>query len=323
MQKDHFTIWCNDDFRNEQQSQLEALIDAVRPHTLLRFDRDDDDSVAALKTADIAFGAPDPKAVIASDKLRWVQLNSAGYTSFDHREIKDAMVQHAICLTNSSAVYSEPCAQHVLAMMLSLARQLPAALDSQRADRSWPMTQLRAGSRLLENHTVVILSYGAIARRLVELLRPFNLRVIAVRRHITGDEQTEVVETTRVESVLPLADHLVNVLPANDGTRHFLNEERLSQLKSEAIVYNIGRGTTVDQFALAAALSNGRIAAAYLDVTDPEPLPPDNPLWTTPNCFITPHTGGGHDNEKERQLRHFLDNLRRFEQGEPLLNRVV
>jgi phosphoglycerate dehydrogenase-like enzyme len=126
-----------------------------------------------------------------------------------------------------------------------------------------------------------------------------------------------------VDEWLPRADHIVNILPANEGTVHFLNAERLASLKRGAIVYNIGRGTTLDQEALMRELHGGRIAAAYLDVTDPEPLPPDHPLWQTPNCFITPHTGGGHVTEKERQVRHFLDNLRRFEKGEPLHNRIL
>jgi phosphoglycerate dehydrogenase-like enzyme len=90
-----------------------------------------------------------------------------------------------------------------------------------------------------------------------------------------------------------------------------------------ARVYNIGRGTTVDQDALLAALSSGRVASAYLDVTDPEPLPPDHPLWTAPNCFITPHSAGGHAGEDERLVRHFLRNLAAFEQGEPLADRVM
>ena len=89
------------------------------------------------------------------------------------------------------------------------------------------------------------------------------------------------------------------------------------------VFYNIGRGTTVAEDALRAALTDGRVAAAYLDVTSTEPLPPENPLWSAPNCFITPHTGGGHATESVRLVRHFLANLTRFAAGEPLLDRVV
>ncbi len=318
-----FTIWCNDDFRSEHDSQLQLLIEGIGRHKLLRFDRNDESSLVALKTADIAYGSPDANVVAESATLRWVQLNSAGYTPFDNQKIKQALIVHQTILTNSSAVYSEPCAQHLLAMILALARQLPRSYENQREHRAWPMLELRADSYLVEGQCVVILGYGAIARRLIELLKPFKLNIIAVRKHISGDEEVRVIEPSRVNEQLPVADHLVNILPANEETRNFLSAERLQLLKPGAIVFNIGRGTTLDQDALVSVLRTGRLAAAYLDVTDPEPLPPNHPLWTTPNCFITPHTGGGHRNEKERQVHHFIDNLRRFERGEALINRVL
>jgi phosphoglycerate dehydrogenase-like enzyme len=94
-----------------------------------------------------------------------------------------------------------------------------------------------------------------------------------VRRHVSGDEPVLTVNTSSVDEVLPTADHIVNILPANDQTRNFLNAKRLQNVKSGAVVYNIGRGTTLDQAALIEGLQSGRIGAAYLDVTDPEPLP--------------------------------------------------
>jgi phosphoglycerate dehydrogenase-like enzyme len=94
-------------------------------------------------------------------------------------------------------------------------------------------------------------------------------------------------------------------------------------MKSDAVFYNIGRGQTVDQAALAEALNGGRLAGAYLDVTDPEPLPAGHALWTARNCYITPHTAGGHEDEFERLVRHFLENLARYERGEPLRDRVI
>jgi phosphoglycerate dehydrogenase-like enzyme len=93
-------------------------------------------------------------------------------------------------------------------------------------------------------------------------------------------------------------------------------------MKIASCYYAIGRGTTTDQSALAKALASGHLAGAYLDVTDPEPLPPDNELWTLPNCYITPHTSGGHENEPLRLVKHFVENLRRFEAGKSLVDRV-
>ena len=185
------------------------------------------------------------------------------------------------------------------------------------------MQELRTHSALLNGQSALILGFGSIARRVAELLQPLHLNLMAVRRTVTGDEPIPVLEVSRVDELLPRADHVINILPANDETRHFLNAERFGKLKTGAIVYNIGRGATVDQAALIRSLESGKVKAAYLDVTDPEPLPPSSPLWTTPNCFITPHTAGGHTNEKERQVKHFLNNLQRFENNEHLINRVL
>lgn len=319
------TIWCNNDFRPTESREKALLTDGVGEHRLLLFDENDVSAAGleALQSAQVVFGYPSPEAALSSQTLRWVALNSAGYTSYDHDPIKDQLRSRGVVLTNSSFVYDEPCAQHLLAMITGLARQLPAALDDQRGSKTWPMSSLRSSSRLLNGQTVVILSFGAIARRLVELLRPLNMNLIAARRHVKGDEPIHMVEISKVDELLPIADHVVNILPANEQTKLFLNATRLAKLKRGAIVYNIGRGSTVDQDALRKELESGRLAAAYLDVTTPEPLPPDHPLWTTPNCYITPHSGGGHSTEKERQVEHFLNNLRRFEKGGELINRTL
>ena len=319
------TIWCNNDFGQNDQRELVLLRENVSNYHLILFAESDasERARAALAAADIAFGSPSPQDVLESKTLRWIQLNSAGYTKYDHEEIRERLVSNSIALTNSSAVYDEPCAQHVLAMITSVARQLPAALDSQRGARGWPMNALRARSPLLNGQTVLMLGFGAIAQRLVELLRPLQMNLIAVRRKVSGRESIQVREISEVDELLPLADHVVNILPANEQTKNFLDARRLASLKRGVIVYNIGRGSTLDQDVLRNELIAGRVAAAYLDVTNPEPLPADHPLWTTPNCFITPHSGGGHSNEKERQVNHFLNNLRRFEHGKELLNRVL
>jgi phosphoglycerate dehydrogenase-like enzyme len=276
-----------------------------------------------LAEADIAFGQPDASVVKQSADLRWIQLDSAGYEKFDHEEMRSALRAREALLTNSSSVYDEPCAQHLLAMITGLARRLPEALINQHEDKSWPMMRLRAESYLLTGQTVLFLGFGAIAQRLAELLEPLHMNLIAVRRQPTGEETILTVAEAEAEKYLPHADHVINTLPANPGTRHFVNAGRLSLMKRGAIFYNVGRGGTVDQNGLLAALISGHLAAAYLDVTDPEPLPPDHPLWTTSNCFITPHTAGGHIGEKERLVRHFLDNLRRFTSGENLIDLII
>jgi phosphoglycerate dehydrogenase-like enzyme len=116
---------------------------------------------------------------------------------------------------------------------------------------------------------------------------------------------------------------VVNILPDSPATRGFFDSDRFSQFKPGAVFYNIGRGTTVHQEALLKALRSERLHAAWLDVTEPEPLPDSHPLRSERNCFITPHLAGGHQNEAGTLVRHFLANLNRFLRGEPLLDRVM
>jgi len=209
-----------------------------------------------------------------------------------------------------------------MAWLLADARNLYPSHENQRGPRAWPQNELRQNIRLLADETIFIVGYGSIGRRLAELLAPFQVRLIGYRRTPQPDSKIRVVGPEDLASTLAEADHVVNIFPDNSQTRGFFNAERLRQIKVGARYYSIGRGTTTDQEALAENLKSGHLSAAYLDVTDPEPLPPDNPLWSTPNCYITPHTGGGHSSESDRIVGHFVKNLRLYEQGHELINRV-
>jgi phosphoglycerate dehydrogenase-like enzyme len=273
---------------------------------------------------DVVFGQPEAAQCAPLARLRWVHLSSAGYTSFDEPPIRSAFAARGAALTTSSGVYDEPCAQHALALLLAHARQLPRSVGHQLGDRAWAAKATRAASRLLgPGDTVLLVGFGAIARRIAELLAPFGANVIGVRRRPTGAEPARVVGWDRLDGILPAADFVVDVLPANAGSRGAFDARRFALMKPGAVFVNIGRGTTVDQDALLAALRGGHLAAAYLDVTQPEPLPPDHPLWSEPRCVITPHCAGGHHDEHARLVRHFVANLRRFERGEPLADRVI
>lgn len=313
-------IWCNAGFQGQALERLQAGVAAAGCQ--IHFDNGSKDTWA---TAEIAFGQPDPDTIIVSPQLRWVHLTSAGYTRYDRDDLRDAIQSRGATLTNSSHVYDEPCAQHALAMMLALARQLPQCLGDQWGDRGWPTGERRANSFLLGGQTVLLLSYGAIGRRLAQLLAPFGMRLLAVRRNPTGEEAAEGVEALReseLEGALAQADHVVNILPESPSTRGFMDSARFASMKPGALFYNIGRGATVDQEALLDALKSGQVGAAYLDVTSPEPLPPDHPLWSAPNCFITPHSAGGHAGEALRLVEHFLANLNAYREGRDLLGQV-
>ena len=310
-------------------SALEILKKGTASHELV-FPRRAAESVLvrtepdpALATADIAFGQPDAGSVLNSDRLRWVHLTSAGYTRYDTPEFRAFAESRRLLVTNSSIVYSEACAEHVFAFMLAQARGLPQGLQTRCANGSPRWIELREGSGLLQNQRAVILGFGAIASRLLELLAPFEMKVIAMRRKPRGDEGIPTVTAENLQQALAAADHVISILPDNPDSIHFISSERLGWMKPGAIFYNIGRGTTVDQQALLESLRSGHLGAAWLDVTDPEPLPDDHPLWSAPNCYITPHTAGGHRNESETLVRHFVDNFNRFLSDSPLRDRIM
>ncbi|WP_221031212.1 D-2-hydroxyacid dehydrogenase [Actomonas aquatica] len=323
-------IWSNTKFNETAEQTLrdelaqrghELVFSSAANANVLQGGGEDPD----LPGADIALGQPDPAQCLGLSSLRWVEVVTAGYTRYDRPEFLEPWRERGAVFSNMSGVFAEPCAQHVLAMMLSLSRQLPASYRDQLDDQRWEYFQRRYDSSLLNGQTVLILSYGTIAKRLVELLQPFGMKIYALRRRAYSERGVHVIAEDRLTSVLPEVDHLVNILPESEATYHFVNTRRLGLLKPTARFYNIGRGTTVDQNALMEALNSGKLDAAYLDVMDPEPLPPEHPMWRTKNCYITPHTGGGRRDQDDAIVAHFLKNLAAFERGDldAIENRIV
>ncbi|NBQ58276.1 MAG: D-2-hydroxyacid dehydrogenase [Opitutaceae bacterium] len=320
------TIWTNTKF---DPAVTQLLHDGTRAHRLVTSAAASTSVLVAgqtdpaLASADIAFGQPDPVDCLRYPNIKWVEVSTAGYTRYDTPEFLETFRTRGSAFTNASAVFADPCAQHVLAMMLSLGRQLLPSHRDQLTDQSWHYEERRYHSRLLTGQSVLMLGYGAIGRRLTELLAPFGMTLYALRRQTRSETGVRIVPETELTRVLPLVDHIVNILPANPATAGYVNARRLACCRPTAKFYNVGRGTTVDQPALAEALRSKKISAAYLDVMDPEPLPPAHELWTTPNCYITPHTAGGRHDQDETIVRHFLQNLAAYESGGAMTDRVV
>lgn len=277
----------------------------------------------AFSLADIAFGQPDLEDIRGSGRLKWIHLSTAGFTRYDTPEFRALAAGRGLIVTNSSSVYAAACAEHVFAFMLAQARKLPRALRSRAANGSPEWLRIRGDSVSLHGQSVVILGFGGIASRLVKLLAPFEMKITAMRRHPRGDEGCPTVTADDLPAALATADHVINILPDNPASQNFIGAARLAQMKRGAVFHNIGRGSTVDQDALLDALRSGHLAAAWLDVTEPEPLPADHPLRGEPDCFITPHIAGGHANESDALVRHFLANFQRYLDGSPLLDRIM
>lgn len=313
------TIWTNGKFT---PAATQLLHEGTRAHRLITAETATASVLVAgkpdpeLAKADIAFGQPDPADCLRNSGIKWVEVSSAGYTRYDTPEFLEGFRARGSAFTNASGVFADPCAQHVLAMILALNRQLLPSHNDQITDQSWHYTERRYDSRLLTGQTVLMLGYGAIGRRLTELLAPFGVTLYALRRQTRSETGVRIVAETELTRILPLVDHIVNILPANPATDGYVNARRLACCRPSAKFYNVGRGSTVDQGALAEALRTGKLAGAYLDVTEPEPLPPTHELWKTPNCYITPHTAGGRHDQDEMIVQHFLSNLAAFERGE-------
>lgn len=318
------TVWTNHDLDSDR---LDWLREHIAPHHLVISQGDKVNNLMegvsdeACVKADIAFGQPAVEDIIASRDLKWVHITSAGFTRYDRHDLREALFANEVAFTNSSSVYDDPCAQHALAMMLCHNRRLPMSLASQHESK-WAYNSLRPIERILGGEKVLIVGYGAIGVRLAELLRPFGSEIIGIRRSLKGDEPVPTFPIEDIGQHLPWADHVVNLLPASDDTAKIFDARKFAAMKPGAAFYNVGRGDTVDQDALIAALESGHVGAAYLDVTSPEPLPADHPLWRAPNCLITPHVAGGMQNEMDVLLNHFADNFTLFLEGEPLRDLV-
>ncbi len=273
--------------------------------------------------SDIVFGQPETQAIENAQSIKWIQVSSSGITRYDTPEFRSLMTNRGVKVSNSAHVYNEACADHALSFMLAQSRRLPQALASQAPNGSDEWLSIRSGGVPLRGQSVLILGYGAIGRRVAALLAPFDMQLTAFRRTPRGDEGMPVIGEAELPAALAAADHVLNILPDSAATKCFFNAERFAQFKPSSVFYNIGRGTTVDQDALVQALENKQLREAWLDVTDPEPLPKDHALWQQANCFITPHTAGGFQGEAATCIDHFLKNLARFESGEELLDRVI
>ena len=226
------TIWCNAKF-NESAERL--LADGTKGHRLI-YAADRDASVLAmgkedpaLASADVAFGQPDAAQSLAYRGIKWVEITSAGYTRYDTPEFREGFRARGSVFTNASGVFAEPVAQHTLAMMLALGRQLLASHRDQLTDHAWHYTQRRHDSILLNGQIVLLLGYGAIGRRLAELLAPLHMTVYAVRRQTRSEAGVRIIPESDLTRVLPLADHVVNILPDNDSTRNYVNARQIGR----------------------------------------------------------------------------------------------
>jgi phosphoglycerate dehydrogenase-like enzyme len=259
-------------------------------------------------------GGINKETMAKSPKLKWFHSPAAGVEGYLFPE----MVESPIVLTNSKGVYSIFIAELAMGHLLSLTTQVHA--NTVRADRlTWLRDTLRGFE--LYGATAVVIGLGNIGSEVADRCKAFKMRVIGVDPIRKAGAGVELVRPNRLDEVLPLADVVMITAPATTARKLF-DTERLHSLKKGAYLINSSRGPVVDTEALVEALKSGQLAGAGLDVTDPEPLPADHPLWTMPNVTITPHIGGMTDAVDRRRFVILRENLWRFVRGIPLLNVV-
>jgi phosphoglycerate dehydrogenase-like enzyme len=299
----------------------ERYLDVLRarfPDLTLRVCPTRDALLGALGEADAALGWQlDPELVAAAPRLRWAQAVGAGVDGFLFPEF----VARGILLTNNSGVHAPNMAEHVLALMLAFARDLPNIIRA-GARHEWHHHPERAFE--LSGQTVCVVGLGDIGQALATRAAALGMRVTGVRRRVGAPPPgvERVASLDAMDALLAEAEHVALCLPLTAATRNVFDAARLARLKPGAYLYNVGRGELVDQPALIEALRAGRLAGAGLDVTVPEPLPPDNALWELPNVVITSHTSGATPRYWERGIEILAENVRRYRADEPLLNLV-
>ncbi len=245
----------------------------------------------------------------AGPGISWIQLPFAGIEPFQGHLVPDRV------WTSGKGVYAEPVAEMVLSMLLGLMRNI----TGYARQTSWSE---QVGRNLLDSR-ITVLGGGAITRSLLPILAPLRCRVTVLRRSaepVEGAERTGTLAD--LHASLADADAVVIALALTPQTRHVIDEAALATMQPHAVIVNVGRGEHIDTEALTAALADGRIGGAALDVTDPEPLPDGHPLWNEPRCLITPHVG----NTPEMGIPLFearvRENVARFATGQPLIGPV-
>lgn len=254
----------------------------------------------------------------SANTVRWLHFISAGREGFDA-----VGMPAGIAVTYAAGGAAPAVAEHAMALLLALGRRIPDVL-AQQARRTWDRIPPASRSWSLEGKTLAIVGFGHIGHEFARRAGPFGAKIIGLSRSAKPDGLLdEGLPLSELHSVLPRADAVLVSIALTGETHHLIDRAAFAAFKQGAFVINVARGGVIDQAALCEALTNGKLGGAGLDVTDPEPLPADDPLWSCPNLILSPHfAGAGSPATLARLAAGAAENLRRFAAGEPLLHQV-
>jgi phosphoglycerate dehydrogenase-like enzyme len=248
----------------------------------------------------------------AADSLRWVQVAAVGVDAV----LFDALADSDVIVTNSRGIFEEPIAESVLGQILAFAKDFRRSWSAQDTQRWQHFDNERVAGA-----SATIVGPGPVGRAIARLLHAAVMIVTGVGRTPRTDDDFGTI-ITDLRAAVADADYVVLAAPLTPQTRGMVDADALDAMPAKARLINIGRGELVVTEALVAALHAGRLAGAALDVTDPEPPPPDHPLWTAPNVHLTPHNSGDVHGWRAALQQQFIDNFRRYVSGRPLHNVV-
>jgi phosphoglycerate dehydrogenase-like enzyme len=276
---------------------------------------------------------PDPAQ---APHLRWIQMHTAG---IDHAISQPILQSQDVEVTTSSGVHVVQMAEYCLMMMMAFTYKLPLMLQ-QQANAEWPKQPHKIyAPQHLRGQTLGIVGYGAVGRELARAADALGMRVLAIKRDVMqpadydsyhqpnlGDPEGEIpariYPPEALASMARECDFLVLIAPSTAETHHLVNENILAAMKKTAVLINVARGPLVDEAALISALAANQIAGGALDVFETEPLPSGSPLWNLDNVIISPHVAGNSAQYHEKTAELFIENLGRYLDNRPLLNRV-
>ena len=266
-----------------------------------------------LARAEVLMNYGDKSQIAPAKNVRYIHTISAGIDGYIDEV--DRCHGSALPVTNGAGVYSDAVGEHVIALLLAVVHGIVPSVRNM-AEKQWPAIPMLGN---VNGKTIAVLGTGDIGNNAARICAPMGARVLGFKLHdcepfppyseiYTGDDG--------LDALLPQADAVLVCLPGSPFTKDMLDARRIGLMKAGSVLVNIGRGSIVNTEALMEALRSGRIAAAGLDVTDPEPLPPDHPLWDCPNVLITPHISGL-GASKQKHAEWFAENLRAYLEGRP------
>jgi len=263
-----------------------------------------------------------PEQFLHAKKLKWIHSPAAAV----HQLMFPELVNSTVVVTNAREVHGPVVAEHIMAVLLALAKRLPDAVRMQEKDH-WgqsDMLKFIPPVREVRGAKVCLVGMGSIGRAFTLMAKAMGIEVTVVREHPErGSEDADgVVGMELLENVLPSADYVVLAAPLTTTTKGMMNVKTISCMAKHSCLINVSRGPLVDDFALIEALRSGKIGGAALDVFAEEPLPATSPYWKMENVLVTPHSAAITSKLWERHFEQFSENLRRFLAGETLMSRV-